>query len=167
MPTLIENKKVRLDYEIVESYEAGIELEGLEVKALRARHGNLAGAYVIVRGGEAFLVAAHIPPYQENNTPESYDPYRNRRLLLKKAEIAKLVSNTGKKNGNLTIVPISVYSKDGQKSAAKKASGDKENYSSGKIKVEIALVKGKKKYDKRQSLKKRETEREISRRYAL
>lgn len=165
MATLIENKKIFLNYEVVETYEAGLELLGLEVKALRARQGNLAGAYVLIRGGEAYLINAHIPPYQENNTPESYEPYRNRRLLLKKSEIARLAASAEKRGTSkgLTIVPISVYSKDGKKSPT----GKSAVATGGKIKVEIALVRGKKKYDKRQSLKKRENAREISRKYAL
>jgi SsrA-binding protein len=156
MPTLIENKKIRLDYEIMESYEAGIELLGFEVKSLRARTGSLLGSYVIVRGGEAFLVGAHIPPFQEKNTPTSYEPYRNRKLLMRKTEIAELANL---KKG-LTIVPISVYSKDGKKSG-------KDGMSGGKIKIDIAVVRGKKKYDKRETLKKRSSERDIAREFAL
>ncbi len=150
MATLVENKKIRLDYEIMESYEAGIELLGFEVKSLRAHTGSLLGSYVIVRGGEAFLVGVHIPPFQEKNTPTSYDPYRNRKLLLRKTEIAELANL---KKG-LTIAPISVYSKDGKKTG-------------GKIKIDIAIVRGKKKYDKRETLKKRASERDIAREFAL
>ena len=104
---------------------------------------SLEGAFVIVRGGEAFLINANIPPYQPKNTPKDYDPLRNRKLLLTKKEIDELVGS--EKNKSLTIVPISVYTKG------------------RKIKIEIALVKGKKKHDKRESIKKRETEREIRR----
>jgi SsrA-binding protein len=154
MATLIENKKVRLDYEILESYEAGIELLGLEVKSLRAHQGSLLGSHVLIRGGEAYLVNADIPAYQKNNTPTSYNPLRNRRLLLHKADIMNILALSEKKGGGgsgkgLTIVPVSMYSKD------------------GKIKAEIAIVRGKKKHDKRQALKKRETEREISRKFNL
>ncbi len=154
MANLIENKKVRLDYEIVETYEAGIELIGLEVKSLRANQGSLLGAHVLIRGGEAFLMNSEIPPYQKNNTPDSYNPLRNRKLLLHKADIAKILNvsekkGSGGKGKGLTIVPVSMYSKG------------------GKIKVEIAIVKGKKKHDKRQALKKRETDRQISREFAL
>jgi len=157
MATLVENKKIRLDYEIMESYEAGIELLGFEVKSLRAHTASLLGSYVIVRGGEAFLVGAHIPPFQEKNTPTSYDPNRNRRLLLRKNEIAELANL---KKG-LTIVPISVYSKDSKKTVKG------ENQSGGKIKIDIAIVRGKKKYDKRETLKKRASERDIAREYGL
>ncbi len=159
MASLVENKKIFLNYEIIESYEAGIELLGLEVKSIRAHHGSLLGAHVLIRGGEAYLVNATIPAYQENNTPTSYNPDRNRRLLLRKADIAKIVAESEKKGSGgkgkgLTIVPVSMYSKDGKKPG-------------GLIKVQIAIVKGKKKFDKRASLKKREVDREISRKYAL
>ena len=142
--TLIDNKKLLQNYEVLESFEAGIELLGFEVKSLRAKHGTLLGAYAIVRGAEIFLMHASIPAYQEKNTPASYDPERNRKLLMKKSEILRLSTS-----GKLTIVPISMYSKG------------------GKIKVEIAIVRGKKQHDKRQALKKRDTEREIARKFAL
>ncbi len=143
MANLIENKKVGLDYEILETFEAGIELLGYEVKSIRAHQGSLLGAHVTIRGGEAFLITANIPPFQEKNTPASYDSRRNRRLLLTTPEIHKLASLEAKKG--LTIVPISMYSKN------------------RKIKVEIAIVKGKKAHDKRQDIKKRETLRAIRR----
>ncbi len=146
MSTLIENKKVGLDYEILETFEAGVELIGLEVKSLRQHQGSLLGSHVTIRGGEAFLISANIPPFQENNTLESYDPKHNRRLLLTKTEISKLASLEAKKG--LTIVPISVYSKG------------------RKIKIEIAIVRGKKKFDKRQDIKKRDTDREIRREFS-
>src|SRR3989344_1104606 len=138
-----ENRKVRFNYEILEKYESGIELLGTEVKSVRGGRMSLEGAFVIVRGGEAFLVNANIPPYQAKNAPKDYDPLRNRKLLLTKKEINELADS--EKNKSLTIVPISVYNKN------------------RKIKLEIALVKGKKKFDKRETLKKRDTEREIRR----
>ena len=104
---------------------------------------SLEGAFVIIRGGEAFLINANIPPYQVKNSPKDYDPLRNRKLLLTKKEINELAGS--EKNKSLTIIPISVYNKN------------------RKIKVEIALVKGKKKFDKRESIKKRDVEREIRR----
>ena len=143
MASYAENRKVRFNYEILERYETGIELLGTEVKSVREGQMSLEGAFVIVRGGEAFLINANIPPYQPKNAPKDYDPLRNRKLLLTKKEIAELAGN--EKNKSLTIVPISVYNKN------------------RKIKVEIALVKGKKKYDKRETLKKRDTNREIRR----
>lgn len=140
-----ENRKARFNYEVLERYEAGIELLGLEVKSVRHGQMSLEGAFVIVRGGEAFLINANIPPYQPVNVPKDYDPLHNRKLLLTKKEIRELSGS--EKNKSLTIAPISVYTRG------------------SKIKVEIALVKGKKKMDKRQTIKKRETDREIRREY--
>jgi len=145
MPHYVENRKARFNYEILEKYETGIELLGTEVKSVRGGQMSLEGAFVIVRGGEVFLINANIPPYQPKNAPKDYDPLRNRKLLLTKKEIAKLAGS--EKNKSLTIVPISVYNKG------------------RKIKMEIALVKGKKKFDKRETIKKRETDREIRREY--
>jgi SsrA-binding protein len=143
MASYAENRKARFNYEILEKYETGIELLGTEVKSVRNGQMSLEGAFVIIRGGEAFLINANIPPYQIKNAPKDYDPLRNRKLLLTKKEIAELAGN--EKNKSLTIVPISVYNKN------------------RKIKVEIALVKGKKKFDKRETIKKRDTDREIRR----
>jgi SsrA-binding protein len=141
--TLIDHKKARFDYEIMDKYEAGIELLGFEVKSLMSKRGSLEGAFVIARGGEAFLMGASIPPYQAKNTPAGYDPYRTRRLLLKKSEINSLA---GKESANgLTIVPLSMYNKG------------------TKIKIEIAVARHKKKHDKRELIKKRETDREMRR----
>ena len=143
MSSYAENRKVRFDYEILEKYEAGIELLGSEVKSVRGGQMSLEGSFVIIRGGEAFLINANVPPYQAKNAPKDYDPLRNRKLLLTKKEIAELAGS--EKNKSLTIVPISVYNKN------------------RKIKVEIALVKGKKKFDKRETIKKRDVDREIRR----
>ena len=140
-----ENRKARFNYEILEKYETGIELLGTEVKSVRGGQMSLEGAFIIIRGGEAFLINANIPSYQPKNAPADYDPLRNRKLLLTKKEIAKLAGS--EKNKSLTIVPISVYNKN------------------RKIKVEIALVKGKKKFDKRETIKKRDTDREIRREF--
>lgn len=141
--TLVRNKKARLTYEIQETLEAGIELHGFEVKSLKNGRGSLDGAYVILRGNESFLVNAYVPPYQPANTPAGYDAYRPRRLLLTKKELAHLVGFERQKG--LTIVPISFYNKH------------------GKIKLEIAVARGKKKYDKRETIKRREAERETQR----
>jgi SsrA-binding protein len=115
-------------------------LTGDEVKSLRKGTASLDGSYVIIRGGEAWLINMQIPPYQANNTKD-YNPSRNRKLLLTHDEIAKLASL----GAQLTIVPITVYNKG------------------RRIKVEIAIVRGKKKFDKRQTIKKRDTERQIRR----
>ena len=143
MASYAENRKARFNYEILEKYETGIELLGTEVKSVRGGQMSLEGAFVIARGGEAFLINANIPPFQPKNAPKDYDPLRNRKLLLTKKEIAELAGS--EKNKSLTIVPILVYNKN------------------RKIKVEIALVKGKKKFDKRETIKKRDTDREIRR----
>ena len=139
----IQNKKAFFDYEILEKFTAGVELLGFEVKSIRNRQGSIEGAYVTVRGGEAYLLHAGIPAFQPGNTPKDYDPMRNRRLLLTKKEIALLAVNENKKG--LTIVPISVYNHG------------------RKIKIEIAVVRGKKKFDKREAIKKRDTERDLRR----
>ena len=140
---LVANKKARLEYELLETYEAGIELLGFEVKSLRAGQGSLEGAHVLVRGGEAYLVNMRISPYQPANTPKDYDPERSRRLLLTKSEIGELAGYEHQKG--LTIVPISVYNKG------------------RKLKLEIAVARGKKQRDKRQDLKRRDDERDIER----
>lgn len=140
---LAGNKKARFDYETLETYEAGIELSGTEVKSLRTHTVSLEGAYITVRGGEAFIVNLNIPPYQPSNVPEGYEPARLRRLLLSKAEIRELADVEAGKG--LTIVPIKLYNKG------------------HKIKVEVAVVRGKKKFDKRESIKKREHDRDIAR----
>ena len=143
--SLITNKKAYFNYEIIDKYTAGIELFGYEVKSLKKSQGSLEGAHVTIRGGEAFLVGMFIPPYQPSNTPKEYDPHRNRRLLLKKAEIGELSHIEGTKG--LTIVPLSVYNKG------------------SKVKLDIATAKGKKKFDKRETLKKRDSERDIARNF--
>ena len=134
---LLDYKKARMRFEVLESYSAGIELTGAEAKALRAKHGSLDGSRVVVRGGEAYVTGMTIPPYQSANTPKDYDPERPRRLLLSKAEIA-LLSDAESKKG-LTNVPIEVYN---------------NRY----IKVRVATVRGKGKTDRREDIKKRETD---------
>lgn len=143
MSKVVQNKKVFFNYEIIETYQAGISLLGLEVKSLKKGQGSLEGAYVILRGGEAFLVGATIPPYQVGNTPEDYDPMRTRKLLLSKKELKELEKQSQVKG--LTIVPISVYNKEKL------------------VKLEIGIGRGKKTIDKRETIKKRETKRDIER----
>ncbi len=141
--TLVANKKAHLKFAPLESFSAGVELLGTEVKALRARLGSLDGARVVVRGGEAFIVGMTIPPYQAANTPKSYDPERPRRLLLAKKEIAELAAAEGKKG--LTIIPF-------------------ELYTSGRfVKARIAIVRGKGKSDRREDLKRRDAKRDTER----
>lgn len=145
MASYVENRRIRFDYEIIEKYEAGIELLGIEVKSVRTGKASIDNAFVIIRGGEAFLINANIEPYQPKNTKEDYNPLRNRKLLITKKELRELADVD--KNKNLTIVPLNMYNKG------------------RKIKVGIAIVKGKKKFDKRESIKKRETDRIIRREY--
>ena len=138
-----ENKKAYFNYEIIEKITAGIELLGFEVKSVKAGRMTLDGAYVVIRGNEAFLIGAGIALLQPKNAPKDYDERRNRKLLLTKQEIKRLTGSE-KQNG-LTIVALSVYNVG------------------HKIKLELGLAKGKKKSDKRESIKKRESDREINR----
>lgn len=138
---LLENKKLHLVYAITNTYEAGVDLFGSEVKSLRNKQGGLDGAKVIVRGGEAFLVGAYIPPYQAANTPKSYNPYRTRRLLLNKSEIVDLYGYEQSKT--LTLHPISLYIKNNL------------------IKCEVAVCKKKDSRDKREDIKKDIVKREL------
>ena len=137
---LVESKKLHLTYVITEAIEAGIELFGFEVKSLRAKLGSLDGAKVIVRGGEAFLVGAYIPPFQPANTPKSYDPYRVRKLLLTTTEIYDLYALEQAKN--LTLAPHSLYLKNNL------------------IKCEVAVCTKKNREDKREDIKKDISRRE-------
>ena len=143
MKEITKNKKAYFNYEILEKLIAGISLLGLEVKSIKSGRISLKATYVVLRNEEAFLIGANIPPYQPKNTPKDYNPERSRKLLLKKSEIKYLIGKTKQKG--LTIVPLRVYN------------------IRGKIKLEIGLVKGKKKFDKREIIKKREREREIRR----
>ena len=141
--TLVEYKKAFFKFAPLESFAAGIELSGGEVKALRNKLGSLDGARVVVRGGEAFIVGMTIPPYQMANVDKNYDAERARRLLLAKKEIAALADADSKKG--LTIVPIEIYTKGRL------------------VKVHIAIVRGKGKADRREDLKKRDAMREVAR----
>lgn len=143
MADLIQHKKARLEYEILEEFEAGLELLGFEVKALRAHQGKLEGAHIIIRGGEAYVVGMSIPAFQPANTPDTYDPARTRKLLLTKKELGELAGYEGQKG--LTIVPISVYNKG------------------TKLKARIAVARGKKNRDKREDMKKKSVKRDIER----
>ena len=140
---LSENRKAKFDFEILETFEAGIELFGFEVKAVKTHKINLEGSYVFPRLGEFFLVGATIAPYQPQNTPKDYESSRERKLLLRKKEINYLLGKLSKKG--LTILPIKVYIK------------------SGRIKLEIAIARKFKKYDKRERIKERESNRKIER----
>lgn len=143
MNILSFNRKAGFDYEILENYEAGIVLYGFEVKSIKTGHMNLAGSFVTIKGNEMRLINAFIPPYQPKNTPTDYNPYRSRLLLLHRSEIASLIGKIKQKG--LTLVPLKVYTKR------------------GKIKLEFAVAKGKRRIDKREKIKSRETKRKIER----
>jgi len=144
MAFLAENRKARFDYQILESVEAGIELLGIEVKAIRAGQANLTGSFALIRGGELWLTNADIPPYQAKNTAPEYDPKKTRRLLVSKEEIQTLANRL--QSEHLTIVPLKLYNKGGL------------------IKIELGLARGKKKADKRETIKRRDVSREVGRR---
>ena len=139
---IAQNKKARHDYHLDDIYEAGLVLMGTEVKSLRAGRASLVDAFATIKDGEVWLQNAHIPEYTEGSWT-NHEPRRPRKLLLHREEIAKLIGKT--KESGLTLVPLSMYFKD------------------GKAKVEIALARGKKSYDKRQTLAARDAEREIAR----
>jgi len=141
--TCIENKKARLRFEVLKTYQAGLELQGFEVKSIRAKLGSLDGSRVIVRGGEAFIVGMTIPPFQIANAPKTYDSERPRRLLLSRKEIVELLEAEAKKG--LTLVPL-------------------ELYNAGRyLKARIAIVRGKGKADKREDMKRLEAKKEADR----
>ncbi len=143
MTRFADNSKAFFNYEILETFSAGLELLGFEVKSVREGKMNLAGTHVTVRGGEGYLIGADIPAYQPKNAPRDYDSKRTRKILLSKKELEKLADAEGTKG--LTIVPLSVYNK-------------------GRfLKVDVAIARGKKKFDKRQSIKKRDVERDLKR----
>lgn len=143
MAVFSHNREANFHYEVLEKTEAGLELRGFEVKAVKQGKMNLRGAHVTIRGAEAYLLGASIAPYQPGNTPENYEPDRARRLLLTHQELKRLAEATSRQG--LTIVPLSVYNK-------------------GRfLKLEIGLARGKKRYDKRAAIQKRDTDREIRR----
>ncbi len=144
MKVVATNRKAYHDYYILETYEAGIVLKGTEVKSAKQGRINLKDSYAIIDNGEVFLLNAHISPYSHGNI-HNHDPRRTRKLLLHKKEIMKLYGKIKEKG--LTLIPLKAYIKN------------------GKIKIELGLCKGKKKYDKRAEIRKRDLEREM--RYEL
>ena len=143
MTAFAENRKARFEFEILENFEAGIELLGFEVKAIRTNKMSLEGSYVFPRKGEFFLVGATIAPYQPKNTPKDYEPARERKLLLHKKEIDYLIGKAAVRG--LTILPLRVYNKG------------------ARIKIEIAIARRLKKRDQREKIKEREDKRKIER----
>tara|TARA_B100000745_G_scaffold173343_2_gene113581 strand:- start:9276 stop:9722 length:447 start_codon:yes stop_codon:yes gene_type:complete len=147
MGILIQNKKAHFDFEILEEIEAGAELLGTEVKSLKNNQGSLVGARVVVRGSEAHLVGATIPPFQANNVPEEYDPERPRRLLLSKKQIDQV--QQAEESDGLTTIPLSWYNKGRL------------------VKLSIGIARGKKKADKREKIKARDIGRDIARAFKI
>ena len=140
--TIVQNRRARHEYHILEHHEAGIELRGTEVKSLREGHITLKDSYADVEEGEMFLVGVHINPYEQGNI-YNHEPERTRRLLMHKREILKLGARVAEKG--LTLIPLRLYFKD------------------GRVKVEIALCQGKHTIDKRETLREREVKRELDR----
>jgi SsrA-binding protein len=141
---LATNRKAKHEYFLLDTYEAGMVLKGSEIKSIRAGQVSIAQAYVSVDGNEAWLVNSHIAPYNQASI-NNHDPLRTRKLLLHRREISKLSDKVRQKGA--TVVPLRIYLKD------------------GKAKIEIALAKGKKQYDKRAEIAKRDAELEMDRRY--
>ena len=137
------NRKARHEYHIIQTYEAGIVLVGTEVKALRQGKANLVDSYAALNDGEVWLYGAHISVYEQGNI-NNHEPTRTRKLLLNKSEIKKLIGKVKEKG--LTLIPLRLY------------------FRNGKVKVELALAKGKKVYDKRESIAKRDMKRDQERR---
>lgn len=140
---IADNRQARYLYEILETYEAGIELLGTEVKSIREGKVNLKDGYVLVRNGQALLTNVHISPYTRVSEYFNHEPRRDRRLLLHKQEINKLIGSVEQKG--LTVIPLKMY------------------FKSGWIKVSIGLAKGKKIHDKRESVKRRDDQRQMAR----
>jgi len=141
--TIASNRRARFEYQIEEVFEAGISLQGSEVKTLRGGKASLQDAYAVVRGNEVFLMGVHIPPYPQASL-QNHEPTRARKLLLHREEIKRLIGKTAEKG--LTLVPLRLY------------------FKGNKVKAEIALARGKKSYDKRQTIATREAEREMAKR---
>ncbi|MBI5188199.1 MAG: SsrA-binding protein SmpB [Nitrospirae bacterium] len=142
MKIVCQNRKAYHDYKIEETLEAGIALLGTEVKSLREGKANLKDGYVIIKGSEVFLLNSHISPYTHGNI-SNHDPVRTRKLLLHRAEIERLSGKTTQKG--YTLIPLKIYFKD------------------SRAKVEIGLAKGKRLFEKRETIKEREAKREIAR----
>jgi SsrA-binding protein len=141
--TVVSNRRARHDYEILERFEAGIVLSGAEVKSLRGGRGSLAESFARVRDGEVWLEGMHIPPYEQAMDKRAYDPIRTRKLLLHRKEIERLIGKTAERG--LALVPLRVY------------------FSHGLAKVELGLGRGKRRFEKRQDIARREHEREMLR----
>src|ERR1051326_6200883 len=142
---VVRNRKAAHDYFIIDRYEAGIVLKGTEVKSLRQGNANLQDGYAVVKDGEVWLIGLHISPFEKGNI-NNHDPRRDRKLLLHKKEIRRVFGKLSE--GGLTLVPLRIY------------------FSKNLAKVELAVAKGKKSYDKREAIAKRDAERQLRREYA-
>ncbi|MBI4600050.1 SsrA-binding protein SmpB [Candidatus Uhrbacteria bacterium] len=147
MPTITVNKQALHDYEVLEKLEAGIVLSGAEVKSVRNGNINLKGAYITLHNGEVTLTGAHIGAYKPAGPQKDYDPYRSRTLLLRKKEIARMIGKLKEKG--LTAVPLNVYT------------------SKSRLKIGVGIARGKRQFEKRELLKKRDVDREIRSRLKL
>ena len=143
MANLVEHKKAHFNFEILDTYEGGIELLGSEVKSIRASHATLESAHAQVRGGEIFIVGMQVQSYQSEKVIQNYDPLRTRKVLLHKKEIKEIESRLQTKG--LTVIPLAVYT------------------AGRRLKIKIAIVRGKKLFDKRETIKKRDVDRELRR----
>lgn len=143
MKPYVANTKAGFGYEILDTYEAGLQLLGHEVKSLRLGHASIGEAFIIIDNNELFLVKAYIAPYQVKNTPGTHDPYRKRKLLIKKKEYEQITQR--KLEAGLTLIPLSLYDRNGF------------------LKLQFALARGKKKHDKRNTIKDRDAKREMGR----
>lgn len=140
------NRRARHDYEILETYEAGLVLSGAEVKSLRQGRASLQEAYGRIEGGEAWVEGLHIPPYAQDSRKADYDPVRRRKLLLRRDQIERLIGKLNERG--LTLVPLRLY------------------FARGLAKLELGLARGKRKYEKRRAIAERETRREVERELA-
>lgn len=144
MPILAKNKKAFFDYHILERIEGGMVLSGQEVKAVRSGKASLSGSFITIKNNKVFLVNSTISPYQPKNAPKDYDSKRERQLLLSKKQIGYLYGKM--KEGRISLIPLNIHT------------------SGNFLKLEIGVAKGKKKYDKRETIKRREVDRDIRRR---
>jgi SsrA-binding protein len=140
---IASNRRARRDYDIIEAYECGLALVGSEVKSLREGKAQLKDAYARVEDGELWLLGMHIPPYSHAHGVDGHEPERRRKLLLHRSEIDELTGRTQQES--LTLVPLSLY------------------FKAGRVKLELALARGRKRYDKRQAIAKRDARREAER----
>ena len=142
-----ENRKASYDYNIIETFEAGLVLQGQEVKSIRNGQINLMGSYIVFTHGEPHLVGSKVPPYQPKNSPKDYNPERARKLLLNKKEINYLLGRSKEKG--FSLIPLKIFPK------------------SGRIKIAFGLAKGKKKFDKKEKIKKKDIERDTRRELSM